>query len=174
VLGRLHRLPEARVELMARTPVLLASFALPPPFPPAHRLAHRVDEARGPGAAMPSADAPGPVRAYAVGLVTWLWQTARAEPVVAALAMGPGLDGVDQLAEAGFRDIRRSAELAPHLLEARFCRHPRLWPDLVRAAASADDELLGVTRLSFVQLSLVGRRRATPRTDGLSPRREGH
>jgi hypothetical protein len=47
--------------------------------------------------------------------------------------------------------------MATEHLEARFCRHPRLWPDLLRAAASGDTQLMAITRLSAVQLTLVQR-----------------
>jgi len=64
---------------------------------------------------------------------------------------------INSLANAGFREIHRAAEMAPGLLTARFCRHPRFWPDLVRAAAATDPELLRITQLAAVQLTLVGR-----------------
>ena len=74
-------------------------------------------------------------RLFAASLLTWLWHTARQDRLLAALCIGPGRLGVEQLASAGFRDLQRAAAGAVDCLEARFCRHPRLWPDLVRAAS---------------------------------------
>jgi hypothetical protein len=170
VLARLRALSDGQLDTIARCPVLLAGFSVPPPFP-APRL---VAESRpgseaefrpvtGSGIQSATVAAPGqlPQRAdstyYTAALLNWLWQTARNNRLVATLAMGPGRETINNLAEAGFREISRATEMAPGLLMARFCRHPRFWPDLVRAAASPDPELMRITRLAAVQLTLVGR-----------------
>ncbi|MEQ1803625.1 MAG: hypothetical protein ABL989_16995 [Gammaproteobacteria bacterium] len=150
---RLAVLAPAQLDAIAETPCLLAAFVVLPP-----RLVPRGVAELGPE--------PGPVpvaqaeaaRLFAAALLTWLWHTARQDPLLAALCIGPGRLGVEQLASAGFRDLQRAAAGAANCLEARFCRHPRLWPDLVRAATQADLEVLTATRLSVVQLTLISRR----------------
>jgi len=109
----------------------------------------------GPG--FPSAPVEG-ARLFAAALLTWLWHTARQDRLLAALCMGPGRQAADQLARAALGDLQRAAARAEFSLEARFCRHPRFWPDLVRAASRADAEVLTATHLSAVQLTLISRR----------------
>jgi len=143
---RLAGLQPTQLDAIAETPCLLAGFAvLPPRWPPG------VVADGGPPA---RTDA---LRLYAAGLLTWLWHTSREDPLLAALCIGPGPGAARQLAGAGVRDLQRAAASAGDSLEARFCRHPRLWPDLVRAASRADPEVLVATRLSVVQLTLVSR-----------------
>lgn len=98
------------------------------------------------------------LRLYAVALLTWLWQTARRDRLLAILCTGP--DGVElaQLGDLGFNEIQRAGASAGSLLGARFSRHPRLWPDLLRAARSGDRDLIVATQLSVIQLTLVERR----------------
>jgi hypothetical protein len=105
---------------------------------------------------------------FATSLLAWLWQVARADGLAVALHTGPGRDLPDWLRAAGFGDLQSAAAGAPRWLEARFAGNPRLWPDLVRAAASGDPELLTVTRLSAVQLALVAPR-ANPKPPPARP-----
>ena len=150
---RLANLNPAQLDSIARTPCLLASFSVLPP-------------ARCPrGVAEPSRHSPAPIpaalaeaaRLFAASLLAWLWHTAREDRLLAVLCIGPGLQDLDGLAGAAFGDLQRAAVTATEYLEARFCRHPRLWPDLLRAASSSDTQLMAATHLSAVQLTLVGR-----------------
>lgn len=147
---RLRLLNPAQLQAIAETPCLLAAFALLP-----LRLASRgVADAPLPKAREPEGDS---ARLFAASLLVWLWHTARQDRLLAALCVGPGRHGVEQLSTAGFRDLQRGAAGATECLEARFCRHPRLWPDLVRAACISDAQVLIATRLSIVQLTLISR-----------------
>ncbi|MEO7387629.1 MAG: hypothetical protein ABIX37_11885 [Gammaproteobacteria bacterium] len=145
---RLALLTPEQLEAIAATPCLLVTFVAWPP----RQLPFGVAE---PSCAPAQADA---ARLFAAGLLTWLWHTARQDRLLAALCTGPGRGVVEQLASAGFRDLQRAAAAATAGLEARFCRHPRLWPDLVRAASQADTQILIATRLSAVQLTLISRK----------------
>ena len=147
---RLRLLAPAQLQAIAETPCLLAGFSLLPP-----RLVSRgVADAPLVGARAAQADA---ARLFAASLLVWLWHTARQDRLLAALCVGPGRLGVENLSSAGFRDLQRTASGAADCLEARFCRHPRLWPDLVRAACTSDAQVLIATRLSIVQLTLISR-----------------
>lgn len=152
---RLGLLAPAQLEAIAETPCLLAAFAVLPP----RQVARGVAENGGAElvlAPLPPAQAEA-ARLFAASLLTWLWHTARQDRLLAALCIGPGRLGVEQLGSAAFRDLQRTAAGAADCLEARFCRHPRLWPDLVRAATHADTQVLTATRLSVVQLTLISR-----------------
>ena len=147
---RLRLLNPAQLQAIAETPCLLAAFAVLPP-----RLASR-GVADGPPAAPQGVEAEA-ARLFAASLLVWLWHTARQDRLLAALCIGPGRLGVEHLSSAGIRDLQRTAAGAAGCLEARFCRHPRLWPDLVRAAGMPDEQVLMATRLSIVQLTLISR-----------------
>jgi len=150
VCQRIRCLTVAQVDTIAGTPCLLAGFTAIPPFAASRGVA----EPLGAGLGTRPAET---ARMFAAGLMNYLWQTARQDRLLAALCMGPWPVAIDRLAGAGFRDIQASAAEAVDYLEARFCRHPRLWPDLVRAATAGNAELLAATRLSVVQLTLVAR-----------------
>ena len=150
VCQRLWSLDPDQREAIVDTPCLLATFVLQP----SHQLPCGVADAPRPILAPARVEA---ARFFAASLLTWLWHTARQDKLTAALCTGPGQQVVEQLASTGFRDLQRLASGAVYCLEARFCRHPRLWPDLVRAASRADPQLLSATRLSVVQLTLVSR-----------------
>jgi hypothetical protein len=147
---RLRVLNPAQLEGLADTPCLLAGFAVLPP----RVLPRGVADAPVTGPRAAEAEA---VRLFAASLLVWLWHTARRDRLLAALCVGPGSGGVELLSSAGFRDLQRAAAGATECLEARFCRHPRVWPDLVRAAAGAHPEVLAAARLSIVQLTLISR-----------------
>lgn len=147
---RLRLLSPGQLEAVAETPCLLAGFA---ELPPRH-LPRGVADAPVTGIRAAEGEA---VRLFAASLLVWLWHTARQDRLLAALCTGPGSLAVEQLRNAGFRDLQRTAAGATECLEARFCRHPRVWPDLVRAASGADPEVMAVTRLSIVQLTLISR-----------------
>ena len=151
VCQRLRQLNSAQLQSIADTPCLLVAFATFPPPP----VVQGVADAPLPVAWSPQADA---ARLFAASLLTWLWHTASRDQLLATLCIGPGQRSLTGLRETGFRDLQRLAASASESLEARFCRHPRLWPDLVRAASTADPRVLTATRLSVVQLTLISRR----------------
>ncbi len=155
---RLGLLAPAQLETIAETPCLLSAFAVLPP----RLLPRGVAENPGSGTGLPMSPTVAAhaeaARLFAASLLTWLWHTARQDRLLAALCIGPGNLAVEQLASAGFRDLQRAAAGAVGCLEARFCRHPRIWPDLVRAASQSDAQVLMATRLSVVQLTLLSRR----------------
>ena len=132
---RLANLNPTQLDSIARTPCLLASFSVLPPASCPR------------GVAEPSRHSPEPIpaalaeaaRLFAASLLAWLWHTAREDRLLAVLCIGPGLQDLDGLAGAAFG------------------RHPRLWPDLLRAASSSDTQLMAATHLSAVQLTLVRR-----------------
>ena len=147
---RLRQLNATQLQAIAETPCLLASFATLPP-----RIVSRgVADVPLPAPHGAEADA---AQIFAAALLVWLLHTVRQDRLLAALCVGPGRLGIDHLTSAGFRDLQRTAASATGCLEARFCRHPRLWPDLVRAASATDVQLLTATRLSVVQLTLISR-----------------
>lgn len=145
---RLAGLGPGALAAIADTPCLLMAV-----LPAAPRPAAGV--ADGPGLLTAPVE---PARLFAAALLTWLWHTARQDRLLAALCMGPGRQAADQLATAALGDLQRAAARAEFSLEARFCRHPRFWPDLVRAASRADAQVLTATHLSAVQLTLIARR----------------
>lgn len=152
---RLRLLAPAQLEALAATPCLLAAFNVLPPRPTVRGVAE------APLSAGPSTSVKGPesdaARLFAASLLAWLWHTARQDRLLAALCIGPGNLAVEHLSSVAFRDLQRTASVASECLEARFCRHPRLWPDLVRAAAGPAGPVLTATRLSIVQLTLISR-----------------
>ena len=150
---RLAGFNAAQLDSIARTPCLLASFSVLPPARSARRVAEPTGQQPNPMPA-PLAEA---ARLFVASLLAWLWHTAREDRLLAALCMGPGLHDLDGLAGAPFSELQRAAVTATEHLEARFCRHPRLWPDLLRAASSGDAQLIATTRLSVIQLTLVQR-----------------
>jgi hypothetical protein len=146
---RLRLLTPVQLQHIADTPCLLAAFAVLPP----RLVARGVADAPVHAARTAQAET---VRLFAASLLAWLWHTARQDRLLAALCIGPGVLGVEHLRSAGLRDLQRAAA-GGECLEARFCRHPRLWPDLVRAAGIADPQVLTATRLSIIQLTLISR-----------------
>lgn len=150
---RLVGLSSAQLDSIASTPCLLASFSLLPPACSPRGVAEPPGLRPSPFPA-PLAEA---ARLFAASLLAWLWHAAREDRLLAVLCIGPGLHELDGLSGATFGDLQRAAVTATEHLEARFCRHPRLWPDLLRAAASGDTQLMAATRLSAVQLTLVRR-----------------
>jgi hypothetical protein len=147
---RLRLLDPVQLEAVAATPCLLAAFAVLPP----RLVVQGVAEAPLTAARGTQADA---ARLFAASLLAWLWHTARQDRLLAALCIGPGSLIVEHFSRAAFRDLQRTAAVASECLEARFCRHPRLWPDLVRAATIPAGPVLTATRLSLVQLTLISR-----------------
>lgn len=143
----LRRLSDSELAFIATAPGLLAGFTvLPPP----------------PGVSEPRADLHQSderwlesTRLFCIGMMTYLWQMARRDHLVAVLCVGPATGRVGCLAELSFREIQGSADRAMSQLNARFGGHPTFWPDLIRAARSEDPELKDLSRLSIIPLTLA-------------------
>jgi hypothetical protein len=142
VVDQVARFSAAQLEAMAGTPCLLAGFRAAPP-----RVLARVAEP-SPGESPLWAEQ---ARVFAASLLTYTSQMARRDPLRAALCTGPAMD----VPAAGlrFRDIQGYANRALLHLEARFCRHPRFWPDLVRTAREGHAARLELARLTAIQLA---------------------
>ncbi len=167
VFQRLRRLTPPQLEVIASMPCLLAGFSGLAQWEPQRRANMRpslsrtalpvlgVAEQSRPVVGHPAGSGPAPV--FAASLLAWLWHTTREDPLLAALCVGPGTLAVEQIGAKPFKELQWIATSAAGCLEARFSRHPRLWPDLVRAASTADPQVLTATRLSIVQLTLLMR-----------------
>lgn len=97
------------------------------------------------------------VSLFAAGLLTYLWQLARHQPVAARLCVGPGRGWVQRLADLGFDTIQSCVPLATPLLEARCAFSPALLTPLLRAARSPGPERRAVG-LDLIPLGLAGLR----------------
>jgi hypothetical protein len=145
IVEQLARLNATQLQSVAETRCLLATLRGAAP-----RRVHEphVAEAR-PEAADPRwIEA---ARVFSASLVTYAWQIVRSDPLRAALCLGALAPEFRQL---GFRDAQLYSVSAPGQLEARFCEHQRLWPDLVRAARDGGEEALRLARLAVVQVAL--------------------
>jgi hypothetical protein len=140
----LRGLSPAQLETVAATPCLLA--ALPPGAVPAREAVLR-DSHEPPDSPWEHA-----TRLFVVGVLTYLWHTARQGPLHRALCAGFPLPATEG---AGFRELRELARLASRHLEARFRSHPRFWPDLAAAARAGAPGPLRLAQLTAVQLALA-------------------
>jgi hypothetical protein len=146
VTAGIRGLSAAELDFIAATPCPLAGFArsLPP---------NRVADA-GPDGRPVDAEWVESARLFATELIMYQWHMARQHPMVAALCIGPAGDRVRRLGDMSFREIQDCARPAFHQLRARFGRHHRFWPDLIRAARSTDREFRCLTRLAIIPLSV--------------------
>jgi hypothetical protein len=153
IVTQLRRLAPRELEFIAGTPVLLAVFE-PPPF----AVGQIADAESGCGRYAAPVAGPQPRQAelFAAALVTWLWQMDRHDELVRALCVEAG----QPLPAAGFPTIDALAGHAARNLRARFCDHPRFWPDLLRAARSRDADLRELVRLSALPLLVAEARQA--------------
>jgi hypothetical protein len=143
----IRALSPRELDFIAATPCLLPGFeSLGPP----DRVADSSPDDRPADAAWLDA-----ARLFATELVMYQWHMARQHPLVAALCMGPATGPVSRLANMGFREIQDCARPAVYQLRARFARHCRFWPDLIRAARSSDTEFRCLTRLAIIPLSVA-------------------
>lgn len=94
---------------------------------------------------------------FAAGLLTYLWQLARRQPLAAALCVGPGQGRVGGLASLGFEDVQACALVAMPLLRVGRVFSPKLLPGLVRAARRHDGSK-GSMGLELIPLGLAGLR----------------
>jgi hypothetical protein len=145
VVEALGRLDPAQLGEVAATPCLLAGFAPRPSRP------GRIAEP--PPALDP--DWAEQARLFAAGLLTYVSQMSR-DPLRAALCASAGMTTI--AAAPGARDLRGDAHRALQHLEARFSRHARFWPDLVRASRDGHPERLHLARLTAIQLAMSERR----------------
>lgn len=140
VADQVSQLRPRQLEDMASTPCLLVGFGA------AARGGARVAEP------LPEVDPRWLERArlFATGLLTYVWQATRRDPLRAALCLGAGGPGsVDHAA----RDLRGRADRALTLLEARFGQSSRFWPDLVKAVRDGHPARLQLARLTAIQLA---------------------
>ena len=107
----LQVLAPAELEQLARTPTLLAGIVDGP-------AAGSVAEA-GPAAGVLNPAWSGAARLYATGLLTYLWQLARHQPVAAALCIGPEPARVQALAGMSCADVLNRTVALEHRLRAR-------------------------------------------------------
>lgn len=147
VTAGLRALSEAELEFIAATPCPLAGFAnLPSPNIVADSPAElRPDQDRWRESA----------NLFATELLMYLWHTAKHDRLAATLCLGPATGRVGQLAGMGFREICDYAAVAAHALQASLGRHPRFWPDLIRAARSGDPDFRLLSRLAVIPLLLA-------------------
>jgi hypothetical protein len=94
---------------------------------------------------------------FAAGLLTYLWQLARHQPVAAALCVGPGQGRVRRLAGLSFDMIQNCVPLAASQLRVRRVFSPELLPPLLRAARTKTDGWWPVG-LDLIPLGLAGLR----------------
>jgi len=146
----LRQLSDSELDFIATAPGMLAGFTvLPPP--------QRVSESR---ADLHQSDERwlASARMFCIGMMTYLWQLARRDQLVAALCVGPAGGRVSRLAELSFGEIQGCADRAMAQLNARFGEHPTFWPDLIRAARSDDAEYKSLSRLAIIPLTLAEHR----------------
>lgn len=144
VLESLSRLGALQLEAMAATPCLLAGFRAAPP----RGLARVAEPRQG-----EEADCCPDARVFAASLLTYAWQMARRDPLRAALCAGAPCN--EPASGLRLRDIPGYASRALLHLEARFCRHARFWPDLVRAARDGPSQRMELARLTAIQLAVA-------------------
>ncbi len=106
------------------------------------------------------------VQVFSAALLTYVSQLATRDRLATALCLGPvamqsSLGGLD------FAGIRQVAACGAVRLRARHGFHPRLWPDLLRAARGADQMRLKQCRLDWIPLGLAELR------DAQAPSRQG-
>jgi hypothetical protein len=94
---------------------------------------------------------------FAAGLLTYLWQLARHQPVAAALCVGPGQGRVQRLAALSFERIQQCTASAAPYLRARRAFSPELLPGLVRAARTRAEGWRNAG-LDLIPLGLAGLR----------------
>jgi hypothetical protein len=146
----LRCLSAVELEFVAATPCLLAGFPLRP-------LSQSVSESQM--QIRPSDEQwLDSARLYSAELVMYLWQMTRQDRLVNRLCVGPEPERVKPLTDMGFREIQAYARIAIEHLRARFARHPRFWPDLIRAARSGNRDFRSLSRLTIIPLTLAERR----------------
>ena len=146
----LRQLADSELEFIATAPGMLAGFTVLPP--PRRVLESRADLHQSDDHWLASA------RLFCMGMMTYLWQLARRDQLVAAFCVGPTSGRIGRLAELSFGEIQGCADRAMAQLNARFGSHPTFWPDLIRAARSEDVEFQALSRLAIIPLTLAEHR----------------
>lgn len=148
VVEQLVRLTASQLEAVAATPCLLAGIA------PYERTTVPAS-----GVAEPRHDSDDgwleATRLFAAGLITYVWQTVRRDSLLGGLCVGRAPGWTENIATLSFRELSRYAGSADHHLEARFLRHERFWPDLIRAVREGNVQRLRLTQLTGIQLALI-------------------
>ncbi len=150
--------PQSVQELAALTAVELRRLAaLPVPLAGFRRLPLSTQVAEQPPPANLDPAWHLAANSYAAGLLTYLWQIARHQPVAASLCVGADQARVQRLAQLGFDTIQNCAPLAASQLGVRRAFSPNLLPLLLRAARMKADgwRLVG---LDLIPLGLAGLR----------------
>jgi len=150
VRSQLQRLSSSERAFIAGTPMLLAGFVAPPPG--------SVVEDESPVSAVARNDSPVSAVTFCAGLMTYLWQMSRRDPLNAAFCIGMATHDIERFASLSFREIQSSTLWAVRRLQARFCEHPRFWADLIRAARSGEGPAQRTFRLSGIPIALAGHR----------------
>jgi hypothetical protein len=159
VVDQLVRLTVSQLESVAATPCLLAVVASG--AEPATRRSVIAEPALDNELQWQEA-----TRVFLASLLTYVWQTARRDPLLAGLCAGWPSEGSTQLREASFRDLHAFCDSRQHALRARFHVHPRFWPDLVSAARAGDAQRVHLARMSGIQLALNPRSSVVPNDSG--------
>lgn len=143
--AQVARFGPTQLDVMGDVPCLLAGFSTHKP-----RSVLRVAEPRP---AEPDRAWLEHARLFAAELLTYVWQTTRRDRLRAALCIGA--DAQVLVRAATVRDIRSYADRAMQHLEARFLRHARFWPDLVRAARDGGADKVQLARLTAIQAATL-------------------
>lgn len=147
IVSAIRSLSVTQHDFIAETPCPLVGFEI---LPPPNRVAETASELHPPDERWLES-----ARVFSVELVTYLWQMARKDRLTAAFCFGPDSGRVRRMADMSFREIQQCAAPAVHQLQARFARHPRFWPDLIRAARGADSDFQSLSRLTIIPLALA-------------------
>ena len=135
--------PDA-VAFLAGMPGLLAGFA-----PPCRGVADTADSC------LP-ADWRRAIAVFAATLQTYLWQAGRRDRLAARLCLGVAAAARADPADVGLPDPVELAGGGPaSRLRARYGQHPRLWPQLLRAARQRDAALRELCRLDLIALGIL-------------------
>lgn len=148
VADQIARLTAAQLEAAVATPCLLAVIArIRQPGPLGTMISEPPLEAE--------AQWQEASRVFLASLMTYVWQTARRDPLLASLCAGRANDCGAPVREAGFRELRMLCDSRNYALRARFHEHPRFWQDLVSAARGGDPHRVHLARMSGIQLALL-------------------
>ncbi|MGI9329358.1 MAG: hypothetical protein ACR2QB_01460 [Gammaproteobacteria bacterium] len=150
----LQSLPPAELSRVACAPVLMARLDAP-----------GLDAGVAETAPLPAGLDPQwsrNVSLFAAGLLTYLWQLARRQPVAASLCLGPDPARVHALARLTGRQVMAAGAVAGAMLRARRIFRAPFLPELLRAVRNdaPPDELPG---LNLIPLGLAQLRPAASR-----------
>lgn len=150
-LAGLRRLSPGQLDSLAAVPLLLTEFgAFPgqaevrenPPLPADHIPTSVIWQAE--------------LSSFANRLMTCIWQTARHDPLLAALYMGISRRHCQEISQQSFSAVSRYGGHAAESLRVRLSTHPHFWCDLVRCMTTGNPDQQVAARLSLLQLSVPG------------------